>query len=228
MTVKSWKEKEKDAFIYFHWFNKDEALERVGMIPDLSVVSVNASELFDINEKNIFIELCDREIQEILKKEDILKKYSLYLFVSVEVKDKKSRTERYKKVWKKLQSQWQLDGFNKGPEIEREIKERMFFQSVAEFKVDNLLTALQIVASNPQNCAIIASKKADILSEKTIKKISKAAFNIYRNRIYEIDYFGLAIHFCSEGDLIFRWGSSAEEAEIDMVFNSDMFILFDS
>ncbi|WP_092559428.1 hypothetical protein [Anaeromicropila populeti] len=226
--MKTWNESEKDAFSYFQWFNKDEAFERVGMNPNLSVFSVNGSGLFGTSKKNVFIEVCSSEIQKIFIKENFLKDYMLYLFANVEVKDRNSRIERYKKVWKLVQSKWQLNEFNKGPEIETEIDGKIFFSSIAGFKVENLSTALQIISSNPKRYTIIASKKDDVLSEKMITNFFEIAFNQHRSRIDEIDYFGLAIHLCSDGDVVFRWGDSAEEAEIAIVFSRDMLTFFSS
>lgn len=228
LIVKNWNENEKDAFSYFQWFNKDEACERIGRIPNLSVFSVNGSDLFGTSEKSAFIELCSNEIKKVFKKQNSSKDYKLYLFANVEVKDRNSRIERHKKVWKLVQSRWQLDRFDKGPEIEVEIEGKVFFSSIANFKIENLPTVLQIVSSNPKRYAIIASRKDDVLSEKMIKDIFGMAFNQYKNHMDEIDYFGLAIHLCASGDMVFRWGDSSEEAEIAIVFSSDMFTLFSS
>lgn len=194
----------------------------------MSVFSVNGSDLFSISEKNAFIELCSSEIKKIFAKQNFLKDYTLYLFANVEVKNRNSRIERHKKVWKLLQSKWQLDGFNKGPKIEAEIEGKLFFSSIADFRIEDFLTALQIVVSNPARYAIIASKKDDVLSEKVITDIFGIGFNQYRKRMDEIDYFGLAIHLCTDGDMVFRWGDSSEEAEIAVVFSSDMLTLFSS
>lgn len=223
--MKNWNENERDAFSYFQWFNKEEACERVGKIPNLSVFSVNGSELFGSSDKTAFKDLCSSEIKRVFTNQEFSKSYKLFLFVNVEVKDKNSRIEKHRKVWKLLQAKWQLDGFNKGPEIEVEIDGKTFFSSIADFTLENLSTALEVVSSDPKRYAIIASKKDDFLSDKAITDIFGIAFNQYRKHKDEIDYFGLSIYLCPEEDMVFRWGDSSEEAEIAMIFKSDIFKL---
>lgn len=224
--MKKWNEIEKDVFSYFQWFDKDEASERVGKIPNLSVFSVNASELYDSSDRTNFKNLCTSEIRKVFINQRLSEEYKLYLFVSVEVIDRNSRIEKYRKVWKLLQTKWQLSGLNKGPEIEVHVDEKIFFTSIADFRLENLSMVLEIVSSNPKRYAIIASKKENLLSEKSIKNIFGIAFNNNRGYMDEIDYYNLAIHLCPEDDMIFRWGDSSEEAEIAMIFNSDIFKFF--
>lgn len=219
--IKTWNDNERDAFSYFQWFNKDEALKRVGIIPTLSVYSINASGLFESGDKTDFIDLCCIEINRIFLEQKFANGYKLYVVVNVEIKDKNSRIEKHKKVWKLLQTKWQLDSFNKGAEVEMEVEGKFFFSSIADFRVENLSTALEIVSSNPKRYAIIASKKDEILSEKLITNIFELAFNQDSKHMDEIDYFGLSIQLCSEGDVVFRWGDSSEEVEIAMIYNPD-------
>ena len=224
--MKIWNEIEKDAFSYFQWFNKDEAYERVGRVPSLSVFSINGSELFGSSDRTAFKDLCSSEIQKVFTNQNFLKDYKLYLFVNVEVKDKNSRIERHKKVWKLLEAKWQLDTLIKGPEIEVEVDGKMFFSSIANFRLGNLSVVLDVVSSNPKRYTIIASRKDDFLSEKAITDIFRLAFNQYTRYKDEIDYFGLSIHLCQENDMIFRWGDTSEEAEIAVIMKSDIFTLF--
>ncbi|EKQ53038.1 MULTISPECIES: hypothetical protein [unclassified Clostridium] len=221
--MRIWSEEEKSVYSYFQWFNKDEAYERIGRNVNLSVISINGSGLFTHNDRSAFINSCSGEIKKILEKYESIKNYKLYLFANVEIKNKNSRIERYKKVWKVLKSKWELEGFNSGSEIEIKSGEKAFFSSIAEFKVENLSTALEIVSSNPKVYSIIASKKEDVLSNKTITSISEVAFNKKNKYVDEIDYFNLSIHLCQQGDMVFRWGESSEEAEIAIILRSDIF-----
>ncbi len=221
--MKIWNEKEKNAYSYFKWFNKDEAYERTGKNVNLSVISINGSGLSNHDDRSIFINLCSDEIKKILVKYELIKNYKFYLFANIEVKNKSSRIENYKKVWKALQSKWKLEGFNSGAEIEIKSGEKSFFSSIAEFKDESFSTALEVVASNPKVYSIIASKKEDVLSNKTITNIFEVAFNDKNKYMDEIDYFNLSIHLCQQGDMVFRWGESSEEAEIAIILRSDIF-----
>lgn len=217
MKMKSWIEEEKDAYNYFDWFYKDKASKKI----EISVFSINASEIFNINEKNEFVEICIKKIKELFINEDYLSKYKLYLFVNIEVANVNSKVEKYKKVWKRFQSKWDITEFNKGVEIEMKMEEKLFFSSIAEFNIKDIDTALEIISTIPAMCTIIASERENILSESSITNIFRSAFN--KDSCYqdEIDYFYISQNLCSQGDIVFRWGDSSEEAEVAIIFSKE-------
>ncbi|MCV5063695.1 hypothetical protein OFM35_35085, partial [Escherichia coli] len=76
--------------------------------------------------------------------------------------------------------------------------------SIAEFCLEKLPDAIEIVSSNPKRFTIIASKNNDIIAEENVRKIFKKAFNEYNKWKDEIDYFNLSIHLCPKDDIVFR------------------------
>lgn len=76
--MKCWNEVEEDAFSYYKWFSKDEAIKRVGNLPNLSLFSVNGSMLFSSDEKQ-FKEVCGTEIKQVFMKHDLTNVYKFYL-----------------------------------------------------------------------------------------------------------------------------------------------------
>ncbi|SFI91155.1 MULTISPECIES: hypothetical protein [unclassified Bacillus (in: firmicutes)] len=225
--MKCWNEVE-DAFSYYKWFSKDEAIKRVGNLPNLNLFSVNGSMLFSPDEKNQFKEVCSTEIKQVFMKHDLTNVYKFYLLAAIELKDKSSKIEKYRKVWKTLQTKWQLEAFNKGSEVEMEVEGTTFYSSIAEFCLEKLPAAIEIVSSNPKRFTIIASKSSNMLTEENISRIFGKAFNEYNQRKDEIDYFNLSIHLCPKGDIVFRWGDSLEEAEIAAIFKGDMLTLLNN
>ena len=219
-----WKEVELDAFSYFQWFSKDEALYRLGLVPDLSLFSVVGSMLFTPSERMAFKDFCSTEIQNILKYQRFTNDYKLYLFANVEVEDINSKVVKYKKVWKSFKTTCKLETFIKGPEIELEIADKLFYSGIAQFSLKDFSTALDIISSNPKRYTIIASKNCDYLSEKSTRRIFDLAFNKHSKREDEIDYFGLSLYLCPKGDMVFRWGDSSEEAEIVVVLENNMLV----
>ncbi|SFC82987.1 hypothetical protein SAMN04488168_11059 [Bacillus sp. 491mf] len=226
--MKCWNEVKEDAFSYYKWFSKDEAIKRVGNLPNLSVYSVNGSMLFSPDEKNQFKEVCGTEIKQVCMKHDLTNVYKFYLLAAIEIKDTNSKIEKYRKVWKALQTKWKLEVFHKGPEVEMEVGGKTFYSSIAEFCLEKLPAAIEIVSSNSKRFTIIASKSSDMLTEENIGGIFEKAFNEYNQWKDEIDYFNLSIHLCPKGDIVFRWGDSLEEAEIAAIFKRDMLILLNS
>ncbi|GKX29925.1 hypothetical protein SH1V18_24050 [Vallitalea longa] len=222
--MKYWNEIQKDAFSYFGFFSKEKARLLINTIPNLSVFSING--LLTSGGK-VFLEKCAYDISQIFQRND-LSKLKFYLFVNIELDDNSSRIEKYKKVWKLLQPKWQLDEFIKGPEVEIKLGEKIFYSSVAQFSVNNFLTALEIVASNPQRNTIIATNKNDMLTEKLITHLFNLSFYSSLGSDYsKIDYFNLSLNRGIE-DIIFRWGNSSEEAELALIFNENMFNIFQS
>jgi hypothetical protein len=220
--MKIWSENEIDAFSYYSWFNKDDVHSLVDNIPNLRVSSINSTGLFGSSYRTAFIDYCNNYIREVFAEQEFANDYKLYLFINIEIKNRNSRIEKYKRVWKLLQEKWQIKEFKKGPEIEVAIKEKVFFSAIAEAGFESVLTALEIVASNPKNYTVIVSKKDNILSEEAVENWFKVAFNQY-SRVDGIDYFGLSLNLCPEGDIVFRWGDSAEEAELALIYDSRHF-----
>ncbi|PDZ70510.1 hypothetical protein CON58_28640, partial [Bacillus pseudomycoides] len=112
--------------------------------------------------------------------------------------------------------------------VELEVGGTTFYSSIAEFCLEELPAAIEIVSSNPKRFTIISSKNSDMLMEENISRIFGKAFNEYNQWKDEIDYFNLSIHLCPKDDIVFRWGDSLEEAEIAAIFKRDILTLLNS
>lgn len=219
-----WCELQKDAFSYFNWFDKVEA-ERMGGSLNVSLCSVVGSRIIGLGEKNVFLEMCGKVLKGVFNENKVLGQYTLYLFAVVETENS-SRIAAYRKVWENLQGKFDVENFNKGPEIEIHVEHKIIYASIAEFKVEDILTALKLVESNPKKYAIFASSQNNLLTVEMVETIFNAAFGtgyLYNN---EINYFHLSIFFCPKEDIVFRWGDSSEEAELDLIFNGKFLKLF--
>lgn len=218
IEMKCWIEEDKDAYNYFEWIYEDKDSKS----RDISVFSINATEIFNADEKKVFMEVCTKKIKKIFKNDNLLSEYKLYLFANIEVDNTNSKVEKYKKVWKKIQLKWDVEEFNKGVEVELKIREKYFFSSIAEFNMKDTSTALEIISTIPKTCTIIASKRENILSDSSITNIFRSAFNEGNEYEDEIDYFYISQNLCPQGDIVFRWGDSSEEAEVAIIFKSEM------
>jgi len=218
--MKWWREVQKDAYSYYGFFSKSRANDIVGDIPELSVFAINGEQIFDSVQSSEFVEVCSRECIQMFRKYDELSEYKIYLFANVELRDKKSAVENYKKVWKLLQRKISIGDLSKGPELLVNLGERSFYTSVAEIEMDDFSEALQIVSENPYKFALIATKRVDALSEAFTQRVFKCAFNVDLGNQYRgIDYFALSLNLCRENDFVFRWGDSSEEAELAIINN---------
>lgn len=222
--MRFWKEIE-DAFTYFKWFNRKKAVEMFGVVPGLSVFSYNASMIFGLADRANFIGMCNEEIKRIFSQE-LLNHYEFCLFANVEIKDKNSRIEKYRKVWKSLQTRWRLEDFHKGPELETNLGDKLLYSGIAKFPVESLPIALALVSSDPKKHTIFATKKKNVLTENIIETVANVAFNLGEEGKDEINYFNLSLNFCPQGDIVFRWGDSSDEAELGMIFDEELKELF--
>lgn len=217
--MKIWKEYELNILNYFKYFNDE--LDRRGnnILPDMSVISFNASGIVGKDDKLRFITVCSSEINSVVNTNNILKDYKFYLVVNKRIKDINSKVESYKKIWRDMDGKWNLGGFVKGPEMKMEAEGVPYFSSIAEFNIENFPLALEIVSINPKLNTIIISKTNNILTEKYVDKIFHILFNYEAQDSKEIDYYSLSVQCCNEGDIAMRWGTSFEEVEAALIYN---------
>ncbi|MBW6410702.1 hypothetical protein [Clostridium weizhouense] len=118
-----------------------------------------------------------------------------------------------------MNKNWNIEDFNKGPEIKVDIEGSYYFSSISEFNIEKLPLALEIVSINSKLNTIIMSKCDDILTENYIDEMFRILFNCEAQYSNEIDYYGLAMQCCNKGDIAIRWGTSFEEVEAALIYN---------
>jgi hypothetical protein len=215
-NMKYWTEISNDAFTCFQWFSKDEAKKSIGYVPKLSMFSIIGSMIFSSEDRELFVRLCSDLVARLAIKKEIINEYRFFLFGVIETNDVSSKIFKYQKLWKRLEREFNLDNLILGPEVEYVEHGRLFYASIAEFKVGDFYKVMQVINSNPQKYSIFGSKKQDYLTEGFIKSLLKKVY-IDGDTDGEIDYFKLALTSCPEGDLVFRWGNSSEECELDII-----------
>ena len=218
--MKCWTEMTTDAYSYFQWFSKDEAQKSIGHVPKLSVFSMIASMTFTSEDRELFTRLCSELLTKVTIEHEIIHGYRFYLFGVTETNNLGSKVFKYQKLWKRLEKDFTLEYFILGPEVQYVEDGRLGYAGIAEFGVDELHKAIQITSSDPQKFAIIGSKRQDYRTEAFIKSLLKSLLKkayIDADTKGEIDYFKLSLTSCPEGDLVFRWGDSSEEYELDII-----------
>jgi hypothetical protein len=219
---------EKDMFNLFEWFDKNEAVEIAGLLPELSALSIYGIMDEDFEDKEDFfqntVDIITEKITPLLDKG-----YKLYLFVADEIQTSPSRLMMYRKIWKKLDGSWNLDGFKYGPELLQESDNSRFFISIAEVDISNLITALKLQHNHIGRSVLYASNNTDVLEEKNIVSFFETALNsnnkfpMFSNLNKTVDYFSLFFKNCPQEDIIFRIGDSSEEMEVDLIFKKEIY-----
>lgn len=223
--LKIWIETDENAFEYFNWA-KEKKSNLVFQQNSLSVFSINGSMLYGAERRLKFIDKCCDILRKTFLNTPLLNEFRFYLFVNVEVRDKDSHIEKYRKVWKSLSQRWQVNDFIKGPEIEIEKEDKTFYSSIAEIRLNDIETALAIVSSNPSLYMVMASKEGAPLSEQFIVELFTSAFAEQEDPNDGINFLNLSALLCPKGNIVFRWGDSAEEAEIALIFDKPLFSAF--
>jgi hypothetical protein len=220
--MKVWYEAEKNICHYFEWLSKNTIKStKYSDFDKFSVLSINASMMFNAEDRLHFKEKCCREIKKIFEN-DWLKDFQFYFIGNIEVRDPSSKIERYKKLWKSIQSECDVDSFIKGPEIELNVEDKLYFSSIASFNLDDFPIALKLVSKAPHQNTIFASRRDHLLNENYISFL-------LRDSIIDkgtLNYHYLIDKICSEGDILFRWGDLFEEAEIALIFKNNLFDTF--
>lgn len=215
--MKYWIEESENAFDYYEWFSKEKAEATLGYLPRLSVHSIIGSMLFNKEDWEKFLKIASGTIKHHIKSSDLLNGYKFYLFGIGESGNPNSKVFKYRKLWKKLEQDFDIKNFVRGPEVDSlNRNQELFYASCAEFSLSDFEEALRIVRHIPTNYMIFLSNKNDIMSQKFIKDFLE---NYYINgeREGELDYFQIALHFCTKGNIVFRWGNSSEEQELAMI-----------
>ncbi|WP_214824134.1 hypothetical protein [Exiguobacterium algae] len=224
--MKYWTEFTNDAFSCFEWFSKDEANKNIGYIPNLSVFSIIGTMILSTDDRELFLSLCSRLVTGSTVDKAVFNEHRFYLFGVVETDNLNSKIFKYQKLWGKLKREYNLDNLTLGPEVEYIVDERLCYASIAEFNVADIYKVIQIISSNPQKYTIIGSKGQDYKTERFIKTLLEKVY-IDGDKEGEIDYFKLSLVSCPKGDLVFRWGSSSEEYELDIFTLEENKRLFD-
>lgn len=224
--MKYWTEFTNDAFSCFEWFSKDEANKNIGYIPNLSVFSIIGTMILSTDDRELFLSLCSRLVTGSTVDKAVFNEHRFYLFGVVETNNLYSKIFKYQKLWGKLKREYNLDNLTLGPEVEYIVDERLCYASIAEFNVADIYKVIQIISSNPQKYTIIGSKGQDYKTERFIKTLLEKVY-IDGDQEGEIDYFKLSLFSCPKGDLVFRWGSSSEEYELDIFTLEENKRLFD-
>ncbi|GLF89481.1 hypothetical protein Saga11_07400 [Bacillus safensis] len=201
---------EQEVTNYYKWLD-----QKINELKQLSVYSINGYYFLDDSGIKTFQSYCQNELIEIFSGQ--LTNYHFYIFLSKKVSDVHSRIERFRKVWKSIDSEINTSGFEKGPELLLDEHENQFYVSIAKVPQHDLDKALQIM-DQYQSSFMIASRRDSMLSEESIKELFYSGLD---KNSHEVDYQALFLKYGLNSEIIFRWGSVLNEAELAMILNKD-------
>lgn len=221
--MRFWTEVEEDAFSCFKWFSVDEAMKMIGCKPEISVYSIIGSGINGCKDKDDFIWKCNGVVNQL---GDVFLSlgYRFYFFAIIEETKEPSRIAMHYKLWKKIAKEWNTQNLILGPELEYITNDKYYFVGFAEFRIKDFDKMLRIVANNSKKYAIICTRNKEVLTTDFTKDIFEKAYLLGRKN--EIDYFLLTLSLPISDNIVFRWGDSSEECELDCLINKEMFDIF--
>lgn len=190
---------------------------------DISSLSVEAEKVFS-NDEAFLIDIQTRFLRKIFKN---FPKYKMYILIYRGVSNPVSVVERYKKLWKKLNTQFDFNELIKGEEIEIEVDKGILFCSIAQFDIDNIDIVVKFMNAMSEMCAVIATKSDLMSKEKTSKIINIAIVNNYNRdllpEVYKVNYEQLCLKLCKNNDFVIRLGNAGEEVSLAVFLNRDLY-----
>lgn len=206
--MKTWTEYSANAEDYYEWISRNNSK----FFEKLSVLSFNGSDFAsNIDE---FYQYCCKELYRSLQFPD---KYNIYFIINERIINIHSKAEHYKKCWKKIASEINLNKFELGQEIGYEFGNQFFYAGIAKTSILNMADVLKLVNTRPRKCVLFASKN-DYFEKKYVNDEFIESYIAY-NRYGDIDYSKCFEQCSLNHDLGMRYGTTFSESELALIFN---------
>lgn len=205
--MREWIE-EKKIGDYYSWLKDCSD----GALSNCVVRGLNAVQISDYSE---FVNKCINWIVSEIPSTDEM---FFYLVCNEEVRDLKSRVERYKKCWKKISDKFDIEKFELGDEFEVEKSGRLYYSAIARFKTDSLENVFRLLKIKHQKYLLFFSKKNYMENSEKQKNIINE-WVLFDDGL-ELNYANFFAKCISEGDIPLRYGDVGDEAELAMVISN--------
>lgn len=207
--MKTWKEYNDNIINYLDWSEiKNKFNDK-----KISVFSYNASDIHIIKEE--FFNYCKNEILMDLTSE---KEMYIYFLALEKINDVNSKVEKYKKCWKKISTEIDLDFLQLGAEIKVLKSDDYYYFAVAKTELCNLDKVLRVLDMKNRYCIFISDKDYMIGDEETANRISEF---LVLNKYGEIDYGEFIELSMKNDDIACRYGIDSIGIELAFIVNYD-------
>ncbi len=195
----------------FNFNQPEHILKMTKLSQKLSALTL-LSEEFDLPRDMRLLDEHNLEKANGILQAKVLKGWSIYLFITNSGWQRASKIISYKKLWKTVPSNWNIDSFVcRSNEITFFNENDIRFAGLLKVDFNSLLKAIEIVRDD-FSCALCLSSKEDFMSDRNITKLYKAAFPLIKGREQEqIDWESLLLHLALKNDLAIRVSGSYDE-----------------
>lgn len=203
--MKKWIENSDNLSEYYGWYPIEK-------IANINLISYNFT---DANlDKEEFFVYC---LQQVKKDMIMSKELYIYLVAIEEVQNPNSKVERYKKCWRKISTNFDLEFLELSKEDEYYLNGMMYYAAIARTNIFNLHKVLKIIDAKKKYSMFIS--RMDYLQEIEENKIYVSDF-VFLNSFDEIDKVKL-IEICSKNhDLACCYGVDSLGAELAIIYNT--------
>ncbi len=198
-------------------FDRARASKMTSLVPDIAAMCIVTTELQLPREMELLDKANADYVAPLLFDNQLINDgYKIWLFASHGPWQPNSVMVNHNKLWKSFPSKWTLDNFLLSREVMLESSEGIRFAGVAEVSKNSFLTPIQILRSE-SSCAIIASKRDYVDSERGVVHLFNSAFPT-NNGVPQtrIDWLSLALDCCSLEDVVVRVSGSWDEREASL------------
>lgn len=153
--MKKWIENSDNLSEYYGWYPIEKNA-------NINLISYNTT---DVNlDKEEFFDYC---LQQVKKDMIMSKELYIYLVAIEEVQNPNSKMERYKKCWRKISTNFDLEFLELGKEDEYFLNGMMYYVAIAKTNIFNLHKVLQIIDAKKNIQCLLA----EWIIYKKLKKI---------------------------------------------------------
>lgn len=215
--MKCWCAMSKDDVRYFiNWSKingKSNKIDYVVLTANLKLFGIFGEMILWPQEHDEYFRICHDTVKAIFV--NGMKEYSLYWYIGVPLNTDQPKISQYKKVWKSVERDVNLEGLTLGPEIEASINHNKHFISIAKL---NSVPFSEQFKSILCRGLLIASKSPNLLSEEFLKSFSGYAHFDYA---YQFDFVSIMQNRCSLGDIVFLYENDCEKQTVCLAFNEE-------
>ena len=202
-----------------YWFDTETSKQLTSNLSYLKSVNLIGDNAFTKGDKKSFIEFAKVEVQKLLTTAQG-NQYRCYLLCRRILLNKSSKVENYKKIWKYLDKEYNIENCKYSMEMKIDSNEDTYYCSIIEMELKDIDFAIEIACSKASRFAIFISKNKDNLSEENLRLLASIAYKYSRKSVNDINITELCIHLAERGDIGIRWADDSTGFELDLIFNS--------
>ena len=202
-----------------YWFNIETSKQLIGNFSYLKSVNLIGDNVFTKEDKQLFIKFIKEEVQKLFPTAQG-NQYKCYLLCRRILLNKSSKVENYKKIWKYIDEEYNIENCKHSMEMKIDGNEDTYYCGIIEMELKDIDLAIEIASSKASRFAIFISNNKDNMSEENLRLLASIAYKSSRKGINGINIAELCIHLAERGDIGIRWADDSTGLELDLIFNS--------